>query len=241
MGTSRPRAAVIFDMDGVIAHSNPYHRRAWREVCRRHGRRVPEPKLARIYGRVNVEIVGSLFGRRLRPAQVRRFADEKEALYRALYRPRVRPLAGLISFLERLKRAGVRRAVATSAPPENVRLVLGRSGVRRYFRTVVDSTGVRRGKPHPDIFLEAARRLGVPPEACVVFEDSFAGLEAARRAGMSAVGVATTHKRLGGAALVIEDFRGLDWPDVARLLGKGPRAAGARNERGRTCRPTSKR
>ncbi len=212
--------AVIFDMDGVIAASNPYHRRAWQAVCRKHGRHVADSRFARIYGRINAEIVEYLFGRRLPKEDIRRYADEKEAIYRASYGPHVKSVADLTVFLEKLKKAGVRRAVATSAPTENVRMILRGTGVRRYFKTVVDSTGIKRGKPNPDIFLKAAKKLGVPPRRCVVIEDSMAGIEAAHRARMKVVGITTTHSRkeLSHADRVIRDFRGLDPGSLEALL-----------------------
>jgi HAD superfamily hydrolase (TIGR01509 family) len=198
-------------MDGVITASNPYHRRAWQAVCRRHGKHVPASKFTKIYGRINAEIVEFLFGRRLTRAEILRYAEEKEALYRAAYRAHAKPVAGLLDLLKKLKAARVPRAVATSAPTANVRMILSRTGARRYFRTVVDSTGIKKGKPHPDIFLRAAHKLGVPPSRCVVFEDSLAGIEAAHRAGMKVVGITTTHSRreLSHADRVIRDFRGL--------------------------------
>lgn len=222
MGTKTrlPAFAVIFDMDGVIAASNPYHRRAWQAVCRKHGRRVADSKFTRIYGRVNAEIVEFLFGRRLPKADILRYADEKESAYRAAYGPHVKPVAGLPAFLEKLKRAGVKRAVATSAPTENVRLILRGTRVRPYFRTVVDSTGIKRGKPRPDIFLRAARLLGVAPARCVVIEDSLAGIEAARRARMKVVGITTTHSRkeLSHADKTIRNFSGLEPEALLALI-----------------------
>jgi beta-phosphoglucomutase len=216
---AQPAFAVIFDMDGVIAASNPYHRRAWQAVCRKHGRRVADSRFTRIYGRVNSEIVEYLFGRKLPKEDIRRYADEKEALYRHVYGPHVKAVAGLKDFLEKLKKAGVKCAVATSAPTANARMILRGTGVRKYFVTVVDSTGIKRGKPHPDIFLRAAKKLGILPRRSVVIEDSMAGIEAAHRARMKVVGITTTHSRkeLSHADRVIRDFRGLR-PEILEAL-----------------------
>jgi len=212
--------AVIFDMDGVISASNPYHRRAWQAVCRKHGLRVADSKFSKIYGRINAEIVEYLFGHRLPKEEIKRYAAEKEKIYRRSYGPRVKSVAGLLAFLEKLKRTGVKRAVATSAPTQNVRMILRGTGAGRYFKIVVDSTGIKRGKPHPDIFLQAAKKLGVPPRRCVVIEDSMAGIEAAHRARMKVVGITTTHSRkeLSHADRVIRDFRGLDPGSLEAML-----------------------
>jgi beta-phosphoglucomutase len=137
---------------------------------------------------------------------VRAHGAAKEQLFRETIGPVLNAalVPGLRAFLDRHPHQPL--GVATNAEPENVDFLLDTARLRPYFRAVVDGHQVARPKPHPDIFLRAAELLGTPPKDCVVFEDSFTGIEAARAAGMAVVGVRTTHDKLPGVDLEIRDF-----------------------------------
>lgn len=206
------RFALIFDMDGVVVDNTKYHTLAWRVFFTRYGKKLTTDGMKKhILGRLNKEILGDLLGKKLTPSEVDRLAEAKEALYRRLYAKAIRPVAGLPKFLARAHAAGIPIALATAAPPSNVRWVLRKTKLAKYFRMIVDGSNVRRGKPHPDIFLKCAKRLRVAVKNCIVFEDGMFGITAARRAGMKVVGVATTHKpsELRHTDLVIKNFKGL--------------------------------
>jgi len=211
---------VIFDMDGVVVHSMPFHDRAWRTLLARHGVRVDVPTLHATYGRVNDEILKHFFGNRFTRKEREALAEEKEALYREYFKNGVRATSGLRAFLNVLKRRNVPVALATAAPPENVRFVLDAIGFKKYFDAIIDASMVRKGKPHPEVFLKAARALGAAPERCVVFEDAMHGIEAARRAGMKVIALATTHPRrsLAHADAMVKDFTGVRIAHIACLF-----------------------
>lgn len=200
-------AALIFDLDGVIVDSNAIHVLAWERYLARFGRCLPPRPEALIFGRHNDEIVRDLFGDRLSPGEIAAHGAAKEALYRELVRPvlRERLVPGLAEFLQSWSELPM--AVASNAERANVDFVLEESGLRPFFRVVLDGWGVRRPKPDPEIYLEAARRLGVEPARCVVFEDSPSGVAAARAAGAQVIGICTTYKELPGVALAVRDFR----------------------------------
>jgi HAD superfamily hydrolase (TIGR01509 family) len=141
----------------------------------------------------------------------RRYADEKEALFRELYTD-VRPLDGLIAFLDKLLDLEIPRAIATSAPRANVDFTLAATGMEKYFPTILDDSFVSRGKPDPEIYLKSAAALEIEPGRCVVLEDSLSGVLAGNRAGCKVVGITTTHTRseLGLADCVFDNFVGLD-------------------------------
>lgn len=215
---------AVFDMDGVIVDNRKYHVLAWRAFAREHG--VPFDTRHfkdHLFGRVNREIFQGLYGHVLPEEEVAAWAEEKEALYRSLYKGHVEPARGLIAFLRALSAGGVPAAVATAAPRANLDFALDEAGLRPYFLALVDISLVRRGKPAPDLYLKAAEAIGVPPGLCVAFEDSYPGLQSALAAGMKVVGLTTTHTRreLGRAHLVVRDFEGLDLGRVLRLLGPG--------------------
>ena len=198
--------ALILDMDGVILHSNPLHREAWELYCRRFGIAVDEAMHQRMYGRRNDDIVRDFFGPQLTPEQVHEHGAAKERLYREMMGPVINEslVPGIREFLERHRDLPI--AMATSAEPENVEFLLNAARLRPYFRAVVDGHQVRHPKPHPEIYLTAAKVLGASPRDCVAFEDSFAGVQSAHGAGMAVVGILTTHDTLPGAGLEIRDF-----------------------------------
>jgi beta-phosphoglucomutase family hydrolase len=200
------RVAFVFDMDGVIVDSNPVHREAWEAFNRRYGVETTEAMHRFMYGRRNDEIVRGFFGDNLPAEEVTARGAAKERLYREMTAGKVEGmmLGGLRRFLESRRDAPM--ALASNAEPENIAFVLAESGLGKYFRVVVDGHQVERPKPFPDVYLRAAELLGEPPDNCIVFEDSYSGVEAARAAGMRVVGIRTTHRELPGAELTIDDF-----------------------------------
>ena len=198
--------ALIFDMDGVIVNSNPMHSEAWSRFNRRYGIETTDAMIQRMYGRRNDEIVRDYFGGDLSDEEVAARGRAKEALYRQLIAERMEELLvpGVREFIERHR--DLPMAVASNAEPENVNFVLDRAGLRPYFRAVVDGHQVRNPKPHPDIYLLAARLLDVLPERCIVFEDSPSGAAAGSAAGMKVIGLSTTYVNLPNVVLTVDNF-----------------------------------
>ncbi len=209
-------------MDGVIVDSNPFHKIALKQFCSKYGHHLTEEDLRKkIYGRRNEDWLTNIFGP-LDAGELSRYADEKEALFRELYGKDIKPVDGLSGFLEKLGELEIHRVIATSAPRANVDFTLAKTGTGKYFQIILDSSHVRHGKPHPEVYLKAAEAVRFKPESCVVFEDSLAGVEAAKNAGCKVVGITTTHSRdeLSQTDLVIDDFIGLDPNEVIMRLFK---------------------
>ena len=189
------KPALIFDMDGVLVDNNPFHKQAWDTFCKTHGHHLNEEGLRQnIYGKTNHDVVTFLFGN-LPETDIKAYAEQKEALYRELFLPHLAPVPGLIEFLPLATQQFEKLAIASSAPPVNIDFILDHLQIRPYFSLIVDETMVSRGKPDPEVYLITSKRLGIPPEQCVVIEDSMAGIESAKRAGMKVVGITTTHSR----------------------------------------------
>lgn len=187
---------VIFDWDGVIIDSHEQHRRAFYQLAGELGKPFSDELFAKCFGMRNQSILGPLLGW-VDPADTERMstlADHKEQIYRdILQQTGIDPLPGVLELLEELGEHGVPCSVGSSTPRENIRTVMEITGLGPFFAAVTSAEDVRNGKPDPEVFLVAASRINRAPRDCVVFEDAFVGLEAARRGGMKAVGVATTH------------------------------------------------
>lgn len=185
--------AAIFDMDGTMAHNMPLHWQAFAVFIDKYQLQIPGPAVAAsLSGKRNREIMPILFERALDAAAIEAYSEEKEAIYRELIAD-LQPVGGLDTLLDTLVARGVKLAVATSAPRSNVAPMFAQLGLVSRFPVVVLGEEVPNSKPAPDIFLEAARRLGVAPARCVVFEDAYAGIAAAKAAGMRCIALATTH------------------------------------------------
>jgi HAD superfamily hydrolase (TIGR01509 family) len=194
-------------MDGVLVDSMPFHVEAWVRVLGEQGvQKTRDEFLRDLAGRTNRHILRRWFGAGLGDAEMAALEERKETLYRSLYRPLLKPLDGVLAFLEAARRVGIPMAVATAAGRGNREFVLGGLGIRQYFAAAVGPEEIPEGKPHPGMFLRAAEHLGVPPVRCLVFEDALAGVEAASRAGMKVVALTTT--------LDASSFDG--WPAVVR-------------------------
>lgn len=203
--------AFIFDMDGVLIDSNPFHKIALQQFCKQHGHDLNEAQLReKIYGRTNKDWLRNLFGD-IDKNLLLQYANEKEALFRELYKKDVHPLDGLIPFLSKLKEGKIPRAIATSAPRENVDFTLQYTDMGGFFDTILDESFVTRGKPDPEIYLKSANALGFDPANCIVFEDSLSGIEAGKAAGCKVVGVTTTHnhEELSKTDFIIDNFNGI--------------------------------
>ncbi|MCW9705902.1 HAD family hydrolase [Fodinibius salsisoli] len=210
---------VIFDMDGVIVHSNPAHKEAIQIFCEKHNLDVSDPLLEnKVYGRTNKEWIPEVFGD-ISAEKLKKLADDKEQLFRDIFEPEENIVSGIHDFLDRLKENDIPMAVATSAPGENADYILSSLSITSYFDTVLDSSDVTIGKPHPEVYRKAAKALGKTPEDTIVFEDSIAGVKAGLSAGASVVGVTTTHTtdEFDPCHLFIENFESLEVQQLSEL------------------------
>lgn len=213
--TSNSPFGVIFDMDGVLIDSAPLHFESWRQLAGELGRHVSESDFRVTFGMRNQDIVPILFAVH-ESERVRNLGNRKEEIFRGLLRKQPPIVSGAVELITDLNLAGVPTAVGSSAPAANIRIVLTAMGVAEMIHAVVNGDDVQRGKPDPQVFLEACRRLSFDPKQCVVVEDAVSGIEAARRAGTCSVGVAIYHpiSVLSGADLVVSRLSDLT---VARL------------------------
>jgi len=186
--------ALIFDMDGTMVDSMPSHAESWLVLAQRHGLVIDLPELMRrTTGRTGLECIRILFGRDMPDVEAQAYVHEKEVLYREIFAPKFAEVQGFSAFAEAALARGLPIGVGTAGDKGNIAFAFARLLLRPLPSVAVGGDEGLPGKPEPAIFLEVARRLGVDPAHCIVFEDAPLGIEAARRAGMHAVGICTGH------------------------------------------------
>ena len=197
--------AVLWDMDGVLADTGPLHFETWEQVLTKHGIPFDREKFHLIYGLKNRDLLPYITSDYVEPGQAEQIAAQKELVFRKILPGKLFPLPGVVDWLRRFQSMGCKQAVASSAPPENVEILVDELSIRPYFDALV-TPGDLPGKPDPAVFLLAARRLAIAPQDCLVIEDSIPGVEAAKRANMRCIAVTTTNppEALTKADIVVE-------------------------------------
>jgi len=212
---------AIFDHDGVLVDSLAFHQHAWVELGRRTGLALTPEFVHETFGMTNPSIFRKLLGDALDPAEMARYSDLKEVCYRDLARGKIVLMEGMAELLDGLSAAGVLLAIGSSGVRPNLDLTVESCGLSGRFAAIASLEDIQHGKPDPQVFLVAAAKAGVPPERSVVFEDAPVGIQAAKAAGMHAVGVTTTHPAAAlhdaGADQVVAHLRSYD---VAALLSR---------------------
>ena len=219
MPTSTAKA-VIWDMDGVIADTAPYHFKAWQEVFQKRGVTFTEKDFWRLFGQRNDSIIGKVLGKKVPQAEIETIANEKEESFRRRVRQNLKPFPGVVDLMKSLHMNGFRMALASSAPIENIELIIRGLGINDCFQSIVSGKDVILGKPDPQTFLLAAKKLGVKPKNCIVIEDAIAGVTAAKRAGMRCIAVANTNpkKNLVEADLIVDTLETVTVSNLDGLL-----------------------
>ncbi len=188
--TGEPRA-VVWDLDGVLVDSAQAHNLSWQELSESYGVPYdPDKDFPTIFGKHNTDIMNMLW-QITDPAHVAKMANAKETAFRR-EATKLKPLPGVVELVQELARRGWKQAIGSSAPMENIRVLLEATGVGPYMQAIASGDDVTAGKPDPQVFLIAFERLGVSPENGIVIEDAPAGIQASVRAGAATLGVTTT-------------------------------------------------
>jgi beta-phosphoglucomutase len=213
------KRAFIFDMDGTLVDNMRFHTEAWGKMLAENGVKMnAHDFLVKTAGKTNREILPTVFGE-ISDEKIASLGARKETIYRESFLPFRKPLAGAREFLEEARRLGIKMAVATAAPVANMEFILDGLNLRIFFQAVTTADDIKNGKPNPEIFLRSAEKLGVEPENCLVFEDAVGGFEAAHRAGMKSIGIATVNSieeilKLDSVTEAHADFRRLNPQDL---------------------------
>lgn len=213
--------AVIWDLDGVIIDSADEHRRAWQRLAREDGVRLTDADFWATFGKRNDDIIPQFWGN-VSPEQLQALANRKESYFREYVRESANPLPGSMELMRGLHEAGYKQALASSTPIENIQLIEQLLHLGQYLSELVSGESVARGKPAPDIFLKAARDLGVASSHSLVIEDAVAGVQAAHAAGMRCLAVAGERDLPGlrAAEMMVKSLTQVSVGDVRRLLAQ---------------------
>jgi beta-phosphoglucomutase family hydrolase len=211
--------AVIWDLDGVIADTAEYHYRAWRDVFKERGVAYHKADFMPYFGRRHDTIIKAVLGD-LPPEELDAINEEKQKKFRSFVAQDIRAMPGAVALVKSLHEHGIKQAIASSAVPENIDIIIRRLGINDCFQAIVHGMEVKEGKPSPQIFLLASKKLKVRPGHCIVIEDAIAGVAAARRAGMKCVAVTNSHSKqaLKGADLIIGTLEEIRVSDLQKLF-----------------------
>jgi beta-phosphoglucomutase len=206
------KKAILWDMDGVIADSYSFHFAAWQEAFAKRGIKFTKEDFTKLFGTRNDFIIGSIMGRKLPERDVKIMVQEKEENFRRKATGNIKPFPGAVKLLNAIKKGNFKLGLVSSAPKENIELVLSELNLEGMFDCIVFGQEVSESKPSPQIYLLAARELGVTPNDCLVIEDSPLGVKAAKTAGMKCLAVANTHPRpkLREADKVVDSLENMD-------------------------------
>ncbi|MCH6255748.1 HAD family phosphatase [Puniceicoccaceae bacterium K14] len=217
---SAAEIGFIFDWDGVVVDSSKQHEESWELLAKQENQVLPTGHFKKGFGKKNEWIMRNVLQWTDQTAEISRLGEEKERLYRDIVRKTgLDPLPGVKQFIEEFQSQGYRAAVGSSTPKANILAVLEITGLNGLLADIVAAEDVEIGKPNPAVFIKAAKLVGLPPEKCVVFEDSLGGIEAGLASGAKVVGVTTTNPeeilRDAGVGLVVDSFEEIS---VERML-----------------------
>ncbi len=209
---------VIFDVDGVLVDTGPFHFESWLKMAKEIGKKFTKKFFYLTFGQQSVPITRKLVGSKVEQHLVEKWAGLKEQYYREMVRDKLEPLPGVLNLVNDLKDKKFKLAIGSSGPPENVELVV--TTLNLTFDVIITAAEVEKSKPEPDVFLIAAEKLKLDPKNCIVIEDAPVGIEAAKRAGMSVIALRTTHCNVDllAADLIVSDLRSVNVDDIIRLL-----------------------
>ena len=213
--------AVIFDIDGTLIDNNDVHLKAWKKYLKDEGREISDEDYKKnISGRTNHDAVEHIYEKKMSKVEAEKYYLRKEEIYREMFEPDIKPIQGLEHLLKEIQDHGVDMAIATSGIQVNIDFMFRHIPIQQFFKRVINSDNITKGKPDPEIFTTTAKALNIPPQNCIVFEDSTAGVEAGKAAGMKVVALTTTHtkKELKEADLVIDDYTEVNYEKLLSLM-----------------------
>jgi HAD superfamily hydrolase (TIGR01509 family) len=214
---------VLWDMDGVLVDTGEFHYQAWSNTLLLHDIPFSRGLFQETFGMNNLGVLSKLLGHDPDLAFQNTISNQKEKKFREIIQGKARPLPGVVETLSFLKSKGIRQAIASSAPQENIDMLVNALNLWDSFDALVSGYTLL-GKPAPDIFLASAQALGIPPQNCLVIEDAVTGVEGAKQAGMLCLAVTNTNpaEKLNQADYIVDSLLQIEPGFLEKILGNAP-------------------
>jgi beta-phosphoglucomutase family hydrolase len=219
MSDSNHKYAIIWDMDGVLVDTGEFHYQSWKQTFDELNVPFSKKQFRETFGMNNAGILEIICGKKLPPEEEQKISEHKEELFREAVKRKAKLLPGIESALKNFSDWNLKQAIASSAPPKNIEVLVKELKIGAYFDATVSGFDIP-GKPDPGVFLKTARQLSVEPERCVVIEDAVAGVEGAKNAGMKCIAVTTTNssEALSKADLTFDSLEELNQDTLFELF-----------------------
>ena len=204
--------AIIFDLDGTLVDSLPYHHESWRIFFKNNNLEEHDfsEVLKEYKGGGTLELMTSVFGDMYTKDELKKMTDDKEIIFRDIYKSKIYPIEGLKQFLDNLKENNILLSIGSNAIRENVLMTIEELSLTNYFSSIICGDEVSRGKPDPEMFVKTLSNLNVSRDECIIFEDSIEGVKAAKNADIKVIGVTSSQSseklKSVGAFKTIDDY-----------------------------------
>jgi len=204
--------AIIFDLDGTLVDSLPYHHESWRIFFKNNNLEEHDfsEVLKEYKGGGTLELMTSVFGDMYTKDELKKMTDDKEIIFRDIYKSKIYPIEGLIKFLDNLKENNILLSIGSNAIRKNVLMTIEELGITGYFSSIICGDEVSKGKPDPEMYLKTLSNLKMDKNECIIFEDSIEGVTAAKNAGIKSIGVTSSQSseilKSFGAFKTINDY-----------------------------------
>ncbi|MCX8480980.1 MAG: HAD family phosphatase [Sediminibacterium sp.] len=203
------KIGIAFDLDGTLVDNNKYHIESWQVFYKKRGWQLSNETYNTYFnGKTNKDVLNFIYKKELSAEEITQLTNEKESLYREIYAPFIKPIAGLLPLLESLYQAEIPMVMATSGIPDNIAFLFKHINIKKYFKDIINFTHIKKGKPDPEIYQLAVQKLGIPAQQCIAFEDAISGIQSARSAGLKVIALTTTHQKeaLKNVDLIIDNY-----------------------------------
>ncbi len=205
---------VIFDMDGTIVDSLPYHYEAWKIFFNENKVENFSEKLKDYKGGGTLDLMTAVYGDKYSRKELKIMTDDKEIIFREIYKNNVVPIAGFMEMFELIKSKKILVGIASNAIRKNVKMILSELKIYNEFDSIICGDEVKKGKPDPEMFNETVYRFKLKKEECLIFEDSIEGVTAAVNSNVDVIGITSSSSdkilRDRGCKLTIENYLNFD-------------------------------
>ena len=205
---------IIFDMDGTIVDSLPYHHEAWKIFFNENQVENFSDKLKDYKGGGTLDLMKAVYGSKYSVKDLKSMSDEKEVIFREIYKGKINPIEGFKKFLIDIKSKHILVGLASNAVRKNVSLIINELNIFNDFDSIISGDEVNNGKPNPEMFNKTINRFNIKKDECLIFEDSLEGVKAAKNSGIKVVGISssTSDKTLidAGSIKTISNYIGFD-------------------------------